>query len=261
MAGFLVESALFTHGLVSLSNKTLLDSWPEELDNIVWVDAGKVIVGSMEDYLSFRDRAAQLCRISCDTLELSLASGISGALTASGTMAVCQRMGLSLAVTCGMGGIGDIRSEALCPDLPALRDIPVALLSTSPKDMLDIPATICWLMDAGVQVLGVGTSRCTGYIFESADVPLSGIWDGKRLPADPSRRLLLQPIPEKLRIPNRSLLIQGIAAGKQAEEAGLEYHPAANAAFDRLTNGLSSRIQFNSLIANACLAARLTVAP
>ncbi len=149
MAGFLVESALFTHGLVSLSNKTLLDSWPEELDNIVWVDAGKVIVGSMEEYLSFRDRAAQLCRISCDTLELSLASGISGALTASGTMAVCQRMGLSLAVTCGMGGIGDIRGEALCPDLPALRDIPVALLSTSPKDMLDIPATICWLDGRG----------------------------------------------------------------------------------------------------------------
>ena len=59
--------------------------------------------------------------------------GISGALTASGTMAVCRERHIPLAVTCGMGGIGDIKGEELCPDLPALRDIPVALISTSPS--------------------------------------------------------------------------------------------------------------------------------
>ena len=55
-----------------------------------------------------------------------------------------------------------------------------------------------------------------------------------------------------------SLLAEGIAAGKQAEAEGREYHPAANAAFDRLTDGYSSQIQFESICANALLAARLT---
>ena len=44
MHSFLVESALLTHGLASLSNQTLLEQWPGELDNIAWVDAGRVVV-------------------------------------------------------------------------------------------------------------------------------------------------------------------------------------------------------------------------
>ena len=258
MKGFLVESALLTHGLASVTNQALLARWPAELDNIAWVDGGALKIGPMDQFVSFRDRAEDLCRISCGRLDQALAQGISGVLTASGTMAACQKLGLPLAVTCGMGGIGEVHNEALCPDLPALRDIPVALVSTGPKDMLDIPATLGWLMEAGVRVLGVGTDRYTGYIFSSADVPLPGVWQGDRLPEDPARLLLLQPIPEDKRVQDVSLLEQGKAAGRQAEAQGREYHPAANAAFDRLTGGYSSRIQLDSLIANALLALRLT---
>ena len=43
-----------------------------------------------------------------------------------------------------------------------------------------------------------------------------------------------------------------------AEAAGGIYHPAANAEFDRLTGGESSRIQLRSIIANAMLARHLT---
>ena len=258
MRKFLVESALLTHGLVSVSQEELRSLWPSEIDCIAWVDQGRVVIGPIEQFLPFRQRAAELCRISWEDLPGALEKGVSGALTASGTMAVCQQMGLPLAVTCGMGGIGDIKGEELCPDLPALRDIPVALLSTSPKDMLDIPATIHWLTGAGVQVLGIGTDRCTGYIFSSADVPLSGAFTGSRLPADSRRLLLLNPIPEEERVQDLSLLAQGIAAGKQAEAEGRYYHPAANAAFDRLTGGLSSRLQLHSIIANARLAQALT---
>lgn len=257
MIPFLIESALLTHGLVSISQEELSRRWPRELDAIAWVDGGNVVIGTMEEFLPFRARASQLCRIDCDRLPSALAEGISGALTASGTMAVCRERHIPLAVTCGMGGIGDIKGEELCPDLPALRDIPVALISTSPKDMLDIPGTLGWLKAAGVQVLGMGTDRCTGYIFSSADVPLSGAFAGDRLP-DSRPLLLLNGIPEEQRITDLSLLSQGVAAGKQAEAEGRAYHPAANAAFDRLTEGLSSRIQLDSLIANGLLARRLT---
>lgn len=92
---YLVESALLTHGLKSVSNETI-----------------------------------------------KLVEKQSGALTASGTMAVCVKMGIPVAITCGMGGIGDIKGEELCPDLPALQQIPVVLISAGPKDMLDRKATI-----------------------------------------------------------------------------------------------------------------------
>lgn len=259
MIPFLIESALLTHGLVSISQEELARRWPRELDAIAWVDGGKVVIGTMEEFLPFRARASELCRIDCDRLPSALSEGISGALTASGTMAVCRQRGIPLAVTCGMGGIGDIQGEELCPDLPALRDIPVALIATSPKDMLDIPGTLAWLIAEGVQVLGVGTDRCTGYIFSSADAPLSGAFAGDSLPGS-RPLLLLNRIPEQRRISDLSLLSQGIAAGKQAEAEGRAYHPAANAAFDRLTGGLSSQIQLDSIIANGLLARRLTQA-
>ena len=49
-----------------------------------------------------------------------------------------------------------------------------------------------------------------------------------------------------------------VVAGKEAEARGGYYHPAANAAYDRLSGGRSSYIQMQSLITNARLAQKLT---
>ena len=137
---FLVETCLLTHGLRSIADDEILSAWPDGLSCITWVDEGSIRIGSAAEYILFRRRCRELGfgRIDSEGLEEALSSGGSGALTASGTMAVCERLGVPLAVTCGMGGICDIKGEELCPDLPALRDIPVSLIATAPKDMLDI---------------------------------------------------------------------------------------------------------------------------
>ena len=130
----LIETALLTHGLRSIANEELAQSWhcPDAI--LAWVDGGELKLGPIGEYLPFRERSEELIRIDCDHLEEALQTGASGALTASGTMAVCRRLDIPMAITCGMGGIGDLRGEELCPDLPALMNIPVALISTSPKD-------------------------------------------------------------------------------------------------------------------------------
>ena len=255
---YLIESALLTHGLFSISNAELAAAWPRGLENIAWVDQGEARVGSIEEFLPFRARAAELIRIDCHSLDRARQEGISGALTASGTMALCQEMGIPLAVSCGIGGIGDIQAERLCPDLPALQEIPVILLATAFKDMLDIPASVAWLRAHGVRMLGIGTDCCTGYLFAGAPVALDGSLQVASLPARGAGLLLLNPIPEEARIPESSYLQAGIQAGKAAEERGEYYHPAANAAFDRLTGGRSSRIQLTSIIANGQLAQAMT---
>ncbi len=252
MPSFLTESALLAHGLISISEDALMASWPSDFENIVWVDGGKICIGGMERFLPFRRRAEGLLRIDWERLPAVLAEGACGALTASGTMAVCHMMGLPLAVSCGIGGIGDIRAESLCPDLPALQALPVTLLATAFKDVLDIPASIAWLAEHGVTIYGVGERRCTGYLFQSADVPVDALFVGK-LPQPPGG-LILNPIPKQERIDNIGLLTDGIAAGKQAEADGHYYHPAANAAFDYATGGRSSKLQLESLVKNVLLA-------
>ena len=165
----LIETALLTHGLRSVANEELAQSWhcPDAI--LAWVDGGELKLGPIGEYLPFRERSEELIRIDCDHLEEALQTGASGALTASGTMAVCRRLDIPMAITCGMGGIGDLRGEELCPDLPALMNIPVALISTSPKDMLDRPATLDWLRRHGVHTAG---EPCTGYLFCGEPVAL-----------------------------------------------------------------------------------------
>ena len=61
-----------------------------------------------------------------------LAQKLSGALTASGTMAVAAKWGVPLAVTAGMGGI-DNPEVQICSDLTALVSLPVTLIAPHPR--------------------------------------------------------------------------------------------------------------------------------
>ncbi|MDO4540675.1 MAG: pseudouridine-5'-phosphate glycosidase [Syntrophomonadaceae bacterium] len=253
--GFLIETCLLTHGLSSVSNQDLKAVWPKGKAVLAWMDAGTIILGTIDEYLPFRRRAPELIRIDGQELATAAARKASGALTASGTMAVAAAQGVKAAVSCGIGGIGAIIGEELCPDLPALAELPVALIATAPKDMLDIPATLNWLQQHGVLVLGKEQPECTGYILNGAPVALDGVYDGSPLGG---RMLLLNGIPSTERLSDERLLAEAIAAGKAAEERGQYYHPAANARFDQLTLGYSSRLQLGSLIANICWAQQLT---
>ena len=250
---YLVESALLTHGLKSISNEELINRWKSDRKNIAWVDNGNVIIGGIEEFVEFRKNSDSLIRIDCYQLEDAIKNKKSGALTASGTMKVCEREGIKLAITCGMGGIGDIIGEELCPDLPALRDIHVALISTSPKDMLKIDETIEWLKENDVRVVSKNSDRCSGYIFNSADVEIEKV-DDLSYESLTNKLLILNGIPNDKRVNDLSILEKAIQNGKEAEKQGRYYHPAVNAKIDELSRGYSSEIQLDSIIANVELA-------
>lgn len=245
---FLIETALLTHGLHSVGDRLLVEKWEPDPGCLAWVEKGSIRVGEIKEYIPFRNRSAELIRIDCFTLEKALATGLSGALTASGTMSVCSELGISLAVTCGMGGIGDIRDELISPDLPALRDLPAALIATSPKDMLDIPATVNWLLNKGVRIYGRNIPSCTGFMFRHDPIPITGIYNGE---FHCKKMLLLNEIPIEKRLQDTGILPRAVTAGKEAEAQGHYYHPAANNMIDLLSNGQSSMLQLDSLIANA----------
>ena len=60
-------------------------------------------------------------------------------------------------------------------------------------------------------------------------------------------------------VPHTFYLQTAVSEDKLAEAAGDHYHPAANAAFGRLTAGRSSRIQYESLLENVRLAEKLMI--
>ncbi|CAK7086864.1 pseudouridine-5'-phosphate glycosidase [Tissierella sp.] len=252
---FLVETALLTHGLKSIDNETLVELWPWEHKCIAWVDKGEVVIGNIKEFIGFRNRAEELIRIDKDIFIESCNNGISGALTASGTMMAAKEKGIHIAVTAGIGGIGDIVGEELCADLPAIATMDVTLIATSPKDVIDIEGTIKWLLEHNVSIWGKDTDTIYGFMLTGKPIKITGKYNGQPLKG---RTLLLNPIPHEMRLKDLTIIEKAKNAGKEAEEIGKYYHPAANAMIDRLSFGKSSELQLKSLIENSIWANELT---
>jgi len=159
---FLVETALLTHGLPSVSDDKLVQTFDCTNPTFAWIDQGRLVLGNIEQFVPFRSRAMEPLRIDHVHFNQALYDGLSGALTASGTMAACAASDITVAVSCGIGGI---MGEDICSDLPALSDLPCALIATSPKDMMEIDKTIGYLTGNCVNVLGYRNNKCNGFLF------------------------------------------------------------------------------------------------
>lgn len=254
---YVVESALLGQGLISISNNQIIKVWPEDA-MIIWLQSGKIAIGCADAFLHAREGIKDWQRLDGITLHEGLRAGANAFLTASATMTLAHELGYPVAVTAGMGGIGDIKAERLCNDLPVLAGTEITLVATSPKDMLDIPATIEWLHDKGVKTYGINTGFCDGYVFIGQRTKLSKTLDIKEAGRlQTGNNLVLNPIPHDRRLTDTGFLKEAVAAGKQAEDDGQHYHPAANKRLDELSLGWSSKIQLDSLVANIETARRI----
>lgn len=245
---YLVETALLTHGIRSVSNEEILRRWPDHKQNIVFLDRGEIRITDIGSYLAFRVDVDSIHRVDMDTLEDAISDKRSAALTASATMRVCAERKIPYAVTAGMGGIGAIEGEELCPDLPALENLSVKLISCGPKDMLDRLATYRWLEDRGVIVTDLGRNYSTGYVFCGEEIAFSGCTEEEFLSS--SHGLLIHEIPESERIEEMEILCRAVREGYKKQQEGANFHPAVNGALDSITDGYSSILQLEGLIAN-----------
>lgn len=254
MVGYLVESALLTHGLKSISDEELILTWPHDDAAIAWIEKGRLITGGIEKFCAFRRKASHYGRVNYYNYDRCMTDGGAGALTASGTMRACEALGLPLAVTCGMGGLMKGQELEECHDLQALAESPVSLLAAAPKDMFELGRTVRAMKAAGITILGYESDVCDGYVFAREPASLSGRWSGE-VPAE--KRLFLRGIQSKCRIPDRGLLRQAYEYGKDHKRDGRHFHPAVNEKLDELTAGRSSRIQYDALIDNITWAEEL----
>lgn len=220
----LVETCLLGHGLASISNSQIRELWPDPSVELSWVEAGKVKISSLEEFLRVRSNSKKFRRYDGSAIE-NEEYDKSGFLTASGTMAIARREGYGVVVSCGIGGISDIKSEPICFDLNAIANYNIPLIATAFKDMIDYRKTFDWLREQGALSYGVGTSITDGYLFNIEQEPLDGELN---LSSNFMPNLILNPIPSSKRLSEISILENGILAGKRAEEQGDYYHPFVN---------------------------------
>lgn len=253
MREFIIESALLTHGLKSISCERL----KQELDKkwkIAWLDHGRTIVGNVDEFCEFRERAEGYGRVNYFNYDQAVCEERSGALTASGTMRVCEDRKIPLVVTCGIGGLVPDQSVEKCNDLRALMQSEVSMLATSFKDMFDFSYTIEQAEQSDVRVCTSDHWLPGGYMFLHQESSGTGLPEVKNVT---THMLCLNPIPAEKRIQDYRILEEAVIYGKEQEKQGHYFHPAVNAKIDELTGGRSSEIQLESLIANVHLAEEL----
>lgn len=274
-----IETALLGMGLPSISNQQMLDDWsakPAGLPGqamprpginpdkqsaaesyLVWLEKGEVILGDLPRFLSVRANPA-MQRIDGNELATAQANHSSGFLTASAVMRLA-RPGGAITVTAGMGGI---RGAHKSDDLHCLTRLPVLLIAAAPKDVLDLSATLQYLIRQGTRVSGWQVSQCDGFLFQHPPVEVPTL---KRL-ADVcgnqgnAGSLILNPLPAGERLTDENMLPEALQAGLAAKDRGESFHPAVNAALDRLSNGLSSMMQLRALLQNIHLAVKISEA-
>ena len=211
-ASFIVETALLGQGLVSVNSNQIKKLWPHYAP-LTWLQKGRIVLGSIEEFLYYKNKTAPWQRLDGMTLNHGMKGGVDGFLTASATITVARDLGYPIVISAGLGGIGDIIQEQLCCDLPALAETEITLVATSPKDMLDIAGTIGWLHKNGVKTFGVGTNYCDGYVFAGQKTQLMQALSHDELGLIVhGHNLILNPIAHKKRLQNYDYLREAITA-------------------------------------------------
>ena len=57
---YLVESCLLTHGLRSVTDEEMMQTWQGVNATFAWIDKGKIQTGSVEQFIEFRKRKIKL---------------------------------------------------------------------------------------------------------------------------------------------------------------------------------------------------------
>jgi pseudouridine-5'-phosphate glycosidase len=290
-----LESTVITHGLPHPQNLSLATDMEHEVRNLgatpvtVAVLAGEIHIGLCSKELeqlaySSRELRPRLLdqgvqpkpenfvrKISRRDFAAAIAAKESGGTTVAGTLFAANRVGIKVFATGGIGGVHEVETFDVSPDLIALADTPMIVVCAGAKAILDLPATLEYLETVGVPVVGYQTTEFPAFYSRRSGLPVSAQlnspeevvafarahWEiGMR-----SAVLVCQPLPEADALPPEKIDAAIKQARKEARSRGIrgqEVTPFLLQRLVELTDGASLRTNIALLLNNARLAAQIS---
>ena len=178
---------------------------------------GKCCVGLEKTQIESITKDVSIKKVSRRELGIAIAKKWTGGTTVSATMHIAHHSGLSVFTTGGIGGVhrGAEKTFDISQDLIALSQIPMVVVSSGAKAVLDLPKTLEALETLGVPVLGFETDEFPA--FYSRNSGLCGLLriESPGEAAHVFRKnidvglsastLIVNPVPEKDEIPNNEI--------------------------------------------------------
>lgn len=174
-----LESTVIAHGLPAPANHETA----RQLEALVRAEGAVphtigIVNGAVRTALSDAQirhlaTADDVRKVSLRDLPVVTARSADGATTAAATMHLAHRAGIEVMATGGIGGVhrraDGTPSRDESADLEALRRIPMTVVCSGPKSILDLAATRERLESYGVTVVGYQTDTMPAFYSRSSD--------------------------------------------------------------------------------------------
>jgi pseudouridine-5'-phosphate glycosidase len=238
---------------------------------------GDVVVGLSGDQIRRLATADAVRKTSLHTLPVVTAEDRDGATTVAATMHLAHRDGIRVMATGGIGGmhrsLGSEPSRDESADLEALRTLPMTVVCSGAKAILDLPATRERLESYGVTVVGYQTDTLPAFVCPSSGLPVDVRCDTPEAVAAvvQHRRqldldgavLVAVPPPDDVAIDREALEPAIEQALHDASHAGIEAAAVTPFLLDRLQTLAGDRVLAANralLVRNARVGARIATA-
>lgn len=278
-----LESTVIAHGLPHPANVETAFAMERAVAEVgavpktVGLIGGDVVVGLSGDQIRRLATADDVQKTSLHTLPAVAAESRDGATTVAATMHLAHRDGIRVMATGGIGGVhrslGNEPSRDESADLEALRTLPMTVVCSGAKAILDLPATRERLESVGVTVVGYQTDILPAFVCPSSGLPVDVRCDTPEAVAAvvQHRRqldldgavLVTVPPPDDVAIARETLEPALQQALHDAKEAGVEAAAVTPFLLDRLQTLAGDRVLAANralLVRNARVGARIAEA-
>lgn len=274
-----LESALISHGLPYPKNVETAQAMEEIVKEggatpaTIGIIGGRPKVGLSREEVERLAKGGGVRKVSLRDLPAAVARRWDGGTTVSATLYLAHRVGIRALATGGIGGVHRGKGWDLSADLLALAQIPLVVVCSGAKAILDLPATLEWLESAGVPVIGYGTDEFPAFYSRSSGLPLEQRVDTAQEVAEIARArdelglstaiLVTVPAPKKDEVPS-SFVEEALAKALEMVEVqgvrGAALTPFLLGQLNELTQGATLRANIALLKDNARVAARVAQA-
>ena len=274
-----LESTVIAHGLPrpkNLETARRLEQIVRECGGVpatIAMLAGDLRVGLETNDLDLLAQSDDIKKLSVRDLAIGVARKWNGATTVASTMWIAHRAGIQVFATGGIGGVHRGSLPDVSADLPQLAQIPIIVVCSGAKIVLDLPATREWLETNSVTVVGYGCDEMPAFYTRRSDLPVDVRCDSPedvvrifRTQADLDLRsalLVTIPVPTANEVESsllQDVLEQSLAEAERKKIVGRDLTPFLLARMSETSQGATLRANIALLENNARVAAQIACA-
>jgi pseudouridine-5'-phosphate glycosidase len=173
-----LESTVIAHGLprpINLETARRLEQIVSEggcVPATIAMLAGEFRVGLETNDLELLAQSMDIRKLSVRDLAIAVARKWNGATTVASTMWIAHRAGIQVFATGGIGGVHRGSLPDVSADLPQLAQLPMIVVCSGAKIVLDLPATREWLETNSVTVVGYQCDEMPAFYSRTSGLPI-----------------------------------------------------------------------------------------